>query len=205
MAITFPLSWPSGPISEITMTPVTTVGMTESDFTGQQSVYEWSRQYWKADITLPRMPRATAEAWICFMVKLRGGRGTFLMPPIVGNTPRGTMAGVPVVNGAGQAGLELDIRGLTANASGVLLAGDYIQLGSGADSRLHKVLTDVDGDASGHATLDIWPPLRTSPADGAAVIYDNPVGKFRLSRNENPFRFVSPQKGIISFSVREAL
>ena len=203
MAIVYPLIFPDLPVAEINMIMVTTSAMNESPFTGDQQVYEWPRQMWRADIVLPKMPRAKAEQWICFMAKLRGRVGTFLMPPIVGSVQRGTMTGTPVVDGVGQLGLELSIRGMVANSVGVFLAGDFLQLGSGSDARLHKVLNDADADATGRATLDIWPPLRSAPADAAAVVFAAPVGNFRLNQSESPFLYVSPQRASIRFSVIE--
>jgi hypothetical protein len=99
-------------------------------------------------------------------------------------TPRGsaaTTAGTPVVNGASQTGDELAIDGLPVSATGYLKAGDYIQLGTGTSSQLYKVLDDVDSNASGEATLQIWPDLRSSPADGATVVVANAKGLFQLS------------------------
>ncbi|MCF6265228.1 MAG: hypothetical protein L3J57_01630 [Desulfuromusa sp.] len=203
MAIVFPLTWPDLPVQEIDLIMVTTSAMNESPFTGQQQVYSWPRQMWRADIVLPKMPREKAEQWICFLAKLRGRVGTFLMPPIVGNVQRGSMTGSPLVDGAGQTGLELSINGMTANSSGVFLAGDFLQLGSGSTARLHKVLNDADADATGSATLDIWPPLRSAPADGATIVFTNPAGIFRLNQSESPFKYVSPQRASLRFSVIE--
>lgn len=61
---------------------------------------------------------------------------------------------------------------------------DYIQLGTGANSRIYRVLNNINTDASGNATLDIWPRLRRSPTDGDAVIVSNTKGVFRLATNE---------------------
>ena len=47
--------------------------------------------------------------------------------------------------------------GWTPSQTGILLTGDYIQLGTGLASRLHKVLADVNSDGGGNATFDIWP------------------------------------------------
>ncbi|MFU8883099.1 MAG: hypothetical protein ACNA7Q_12090 [Rhodobacterales bacterium] len=205
MAITYPLPWPALPVSEINLVMVTTSALSESPFTGHQQVHEWPRQYWRADITLPKMRRAKAEAWFCFLASLRGRAGTFLMPPAVGHVPRGSLSVPPLVDGAGQSGLVLNVRGLPVSSQWLLLHGDYLQLGSGAGARLHKVLYDVHSDATGRAGLEIWPPLRSAPADGATIIIDNPVGRFRLLSNENAIAWSSPQRASIGFGVVEAL
>ena len=130
------------------------------------------------------MKRDDAEVWIAFFMKLYGSVGSFLLGDPNGATPRGsaaTAAGTPVVNGASQTGNNLNIDGLPASATGYLKAGDYIQLGSGAAARLYKVLDDVNSNASGQATLTIWPDLRSSPADGASVAVSSAKGLFHLS------------------------
>jgi hypothetical protein len=132
------------------------------------------------------MNRAQAEEWFSFLVKLNGQYGTFLLGD-PHSAPRGSASstpGTPVVNGASQTGAELAIDGLPASATGYLKAGDYIQLGAGSTATLHKVLNDVNSNGSGEATLDIWPDLRSSPADDAAVVISNAVGVFRLAANE---------------------
>ena len=137
---------------------------------------------------MPPMKRADAEVWISFLLSLKGQRGTFLMGDPNCATPRGSAsstAGTPVVNGADQTGDSLAIDGLPVSENGYLLAGDYIQLGGGSSATLHKVLTNVDSNASGEATLDIWPSIRTAPADDSTVVVASAVGNFRLSTNQS--------------------
>ena len=132
------------------------------------------------------MKRADAEEWISFLIKLKGSYGTFLLGDPSAITPRGTASsspGTPVVNGGSQTGDQLVIDGATASQTGYLKAGDYIQLGSGASAKFHKVLEDTDTDGSGNATLTIFPDLRSSPADDATVVVTNAKGVFRLSDN----------------------
>ena len=89
------------------------------------------------------------------------------------------------MDGASQTGLILNTKGWPVSTNGVLLAGDYLQIGTGATSRLYKTLNDVDTDAGGLATLDNWPRLRESPADSATITLTNPGGVFRLARNDS--------------------
>jgi hypothetical protein len=154
------------------------------------------------------MSRADAEEWISFLLKLNGQYGTFLLGDPNGATPRGSAAstpGTPVVNGSGQTGGELSIDGLPTSATGYLKAGDYIQLGSGTALQLYKVLNDVDSNASGQATLDIWPNLRNSPQDGSTVIVSNAKGAFRLSSNETAFTITEFTKYGITFGAVEVV
>lgn len=187
MAISYPLSTPTNKtIAEIRLIARNVVGVSTSPFSFKQQTYQFSGQRWEADIQLPAMQRDNAEEWVAFLMSLYGQKGTFLLGDPLGATAQGsasTAAGTPVVNGASQTGGTLAIDGLPASATNYLKAGDYIQLGSGATSQLYKVLTDASSNGSGEATLDIWPNLRSSPADGATVVVANAKGVFRLNDN----------------------
>jgi len=185
MAITYPLSSPTHvKPSNITFRAVNTVGVSQSPFTYQQQAVAHAGQRWEVDVTLPSMARADAEQWVAFLVSLRGRVGTFTLGDPVSATPRGSAGGTPLVNGASQTGGVLNIDGCTASQTGWLKAGDYIQLGSGGSTTLHKVLQDADSNGSGQVSLDLWPYIRTAPADDLAVVVTNTVGRFRLASNE---------------------
>ena len=209
MAETYPLSLPTVTgIARIKMIARDTIGMSVSPFTGTQQVYRHQGQAWEADITLPPMKRAEAEEWNSFLLRLRGQYGTFLMGDPNAATPRGSassVAGTPLVNGADQIGDELNIDGLPVSATGYLKAGDYIQIGTGASSTLHKVLEDVDSNASGQATLNLWPRIRTAPTNNASVTVSNAKGLFRLAANESGWDINEASIYGVTFGVVEAL
>ncbi len=185
MAITYPLTLPSHTgIQNITLRAVNTVGMSMSPFTYQQQAVAHAGQRWEVDVTLPSMARADAEQWVAFLVSLRGRLGTFTLGDPVSATPRGSAGGTPLVNGASQTGGVLNIDGCTASQTGWLKAGDYIQLGTAGSATLHKVLKDADSNGSGQVSLDLWPYIRTAPANDATVVVTNTVGRFRLASNE---------------------
>lgn len=138
---------------------------------------------WMADINLPRMTRAQAEPWVAALLSLNGREGSFLLGDTANKTARGTATGVPLVKGASQTGASLITDGWTAGVTGILKAGDWFQLGAGTTARLYKVLVDANSNGSGEATLDIWPKLRSSPADNAALVVSSPMGRFMLANN----------------------
>jgi hypothetical protein len=185
MAITFPLSMPSTPgLRTIKLTGTNVVGAAVSPFTGQTQVFEWPAEFWSIEVALPPMKRINAEAWVAFLLALRGMSGTFLIGDPLGATPQGVATGTPLVNGAQAAGSKtLAVKGWTHSITGILKAGDYIQLGTGTGQRLHKVLQDVNSDSSGHATLDIFPRTRAAVADGDPIVTSDCKGAFRLSDN----------------------
>ncbi len=121
------------------------------------------------------------SAWLTALRRAGTNAGTFLMGDPAASEPLGSAKdtpGTPVVSGADQTGESLNVSGLPNNATGYLLAGDYIQLGTGVSSRLKKVLDDVDSDGSGLATMVLWPPVRTAPSNGSAIVVSDPEGLF---------------------------
>jgi hypothetical protein len=89
---------------------------------------------------------------------------------------------------------------VTVSMTGSLLAGDYIQLGSGASAKLHQVLVDQSGSGS----LEIWPALRANYTDATAT-FDNAKGVFRLSTNQTSWSINESSIYGISFDCMEAL
>lgn len=154
--------------------------MRASPFTGQQQVYAHPGEWWLLDVELPPLSRANAEEVVGFGLGLNGVEGTFLMaPPGNQSGVRGTWAGgSPLVNGASQTGKTLAVDGLSAGAT--ILRGDWFSLGSGSSTRLHKVTYPSTANGSGQANLEIWPRLRSSPADNAPLTINGPLGHWRL-------------------------
>jgi len=209
MAESYPLTFPTQTgVTSVEITATDVVSISESPFTLAQQVVRHAGARWSATIRIPPVKRSDSEYWNSFLLRLRGQFGTFLLGDPNAATPRGSAAsaaGTPVVNGASQTGNELAIDGLPVSATGYLLAGDYIQLGSGSTARLYKVLEDVDTNASGEATLNLWPDLRSSPADDAGVIVINAKGLFRLATNDATWTINNAGFYSISFAAVEAL
>lgn len=188
MAIAFPLSLPavSGMV-RATISMVDAVGVGESPYDFSAETYEHAGKRWAMQVQVAPMLRAEGEQWVAWLASLRGRRGTFLMGDPLGATPRGAATGTPLVKGASQTGGTLLTDGWTAGVTGILKAGDWIQLGTGSTSRLHKVLQDANSDGSGNATLELWPGPRTAPADNEAIVVSNTKGLWRLAKNERSY------------------
>lgn len=209
MTISYPLTLPTeSGIATINLRAINAVAISESPFTFKQQVIEHSGQRWEAEVAMPPMLRADAEAWVTFLVSLRGVKGTFLLGDPLGATPRGSASitqGTPVVNGAAQTGDSLTIDGCPNSATGYLKAGDYIQLGGGSSATLHKVLSDVNTNASGQANLDLWPSIRTAPADNATVVVTDAKGLFRLASNQTNWSINEASIYGVNFAALEAI
>lgn len=205
MAVTYPLALPStSQFASAQIRPRSVVGQTISPFTGGSQVQAHQGQWWECDIVLRTLERADAEAWIAFFAQLNGREGTFLMGPPNGATPRGLAGGTPLVNGASQTGGALITDGWTFSV-GTLKAGDYFQLGSGLATELYKVTADVTADGAGNATFDIWPDLKTSPANNAALTVTSAVGLWRLAENAVPHSIDNAGFYNMAFGARDAL
>lgn len=189
MSIVFPLSLPAEPaFNSFRWISRANVGLNESPYTFGQEVQVWPGQRWEAEVGLPPLTKDQVGAWRAFMRMLNGMQGTFLMGDPNFKAPRGsarTAPGTPTVDGAHAAmAAVLKIAGAPGLAAGYLLAGDYLQVGSGAASRLHMVMKDIDTDSAGEAEVDIWPRLRGGLAGGETVVLTNCRGVFRMRGNE---------------------
>jgi hypothetical protein len=185
MTISFPLTFPTYTgLGAFSIRGPQVSGATTAPFSGVQQIQEHAGGWWEADFELPpTMSRAQAAQWSAWLQSLRGRVGTFLMGIPREGTPRGSAGvtpGGPQVDGAGQTGLTLTIKTSLGAVSGYLLAGDWISLGAGSSRRLHRLMADASL-VGGAATLDIWPRLRSSPANNDTVYVSNATGRFRLT------------------------
>ena len=194
MAITYPLALPTSiGIAEITLSANNAVAISQSPFTFQQQIIQHPGQRWTASVSIPPVRRDLAEPWVAFLLAMNGPVGTFLLGDPNAKAPRGTATSATITGTAGSASP-------TITMTGTLLAGDYIQIGSGATATLYKVLQD----RTDTGTIEIWPALR-SAASGATVTLTNTVGRFRLSNNQQSFNINDASVYGISFDCVEEL
>ena len=194
MSISYPLNLPTSiGIAQIDIRAVNSVAYSQSPFTYAGQAHAYTGQMWQADITIPPVRRDLAAPWKAFLTSLRGQFGTFLLGDPDYTSPQGTVSACTLTGTLGS-------QTATVTMAGSLLAGDYIQLGSGATSRLHQVLVDQTGDGS----LEIWPALRDTYT-GAAVTFTSPKGVFRLATNEVMWSIDNNSAYNISFGAMEAL
>lgn len=205
MAITFPIALPARGIESVRFSMLDAVGVSESPYTFSQEFYEHPGKRWGIDVQLCPMLRAKGEEWIAALASLRGRVGTFYLGDPVGKVPRGARGGAPLVRGAGQKGGTLNIDGCTASVADWLRKGDWVQIGAGSLASLHKSLSDVSTNASGEATLELWPGPRTALADNAPLVIVNTVGVWRLASNQREYDIGRAQIFGLSFQAVQAL
>lgn len=81
-------------------------------------------------------------------------------------TVRGSWSGSPAVDGASQTGRSLNVtNGVASAVTAWALPGDLFTF----DNTVRMVTLPTDLNASGDGVLTFWPPVRTSPADAAAI------------------------------------
>ena len=161
------------------------VSVSESIFTGAQKTFEHSSALWSATLTLPPMNRTKAALWQAFFMKLHGRKGTFLLGDPDAKEPQGAVSGSVTVNGDHSIGdYQISLSTAQASQSGQFKAGDYVQFGSGATSKLHLIVEDADSDVSGNTTITIEPALKAALSNADVVTYSEPKGVFRMTTNE---------------------
>lgn len=194
MALSYPLALPTSiGIANITLSANNAVAISQSPFTLQQQVIQHPGQRWTASVSIPPVRRDLAEPWASFLLALNGPVGTFLLGDPNAKAPRGNATSATITG-------TIRSSSPTITMTGTLLAGDYIQIGTGASATLHKVLLDKTDSG----TLEIWPSLRSTVTD-ATVILTNTVGLFRLSGNQQSFSINEASVYGISFDCLEAI
>jgi len=194
MSLTYPLALPTTiGFESIEIRAVNAVAISQSPFTFKQQAISHGGEKWEASISIPPIGRDLAAPWKAFLLGLKGQVGTFLLSDPDYATAQGDVSSCTLSGTAGD-------NTVTVTMTGTLKAGDYIQLGTGASSRLHQVLVDLTGDGS----LEIWPALRATYTD-ATVVYENAKGVFRLSSGVTSYSINNQSNYGISFEAVEAI
>jgi hypothetical protein len=197
MTISYPVSMPTNVgLAEISLTTRNAVAVSMSPFTYKQQTQTYDGQMWEAECTLPPLNRDDAQAWVAFLMSLKGRANTFLLydpsSRTLQSSNRPTSATV-----AGSAGSST----LSVTMSGTITAGDYIQIGTASDATLHKVLETV----TNNGTMEIWPKLRKARTSANTVVLTDASGVFRLSSNETSWSVNNASFFGISFGATEVV
>lgn len=179
MAFTYPLTMPSSPGIQVSKFGVQFRNKVFRSMNETVQVSKEQGDLWVYEFRLPKMTRAQATAWQTFGMKLQGRFGTFYASDPDAKTARGVATGTPLVNGASQVGTSIITDGWTVSQTGILLAGDYIEI----EDELYMVTDDANSDVSGNATFNISPPIPAgnAPAENAAITVASATGIFRLT------------------------
>lgn len=184
MTISYPRSLPSEMvIQRAVLRPRNIAAEAASRFTSQRQIHAHQGQFWEIEVDLAPHSPADAAAVTAWLSSLEGIVRTFYMGDPMRPTPLGTAAsspGTPLIAGGSQTGQEIDGDSGPTSETGWLVAGDYVQIGTGTSSRLYKMLEDVSTDGSGDFTMSVWPQVRTAFSDNETIAVSGAVGLFRL-------------------------
>jgi hypothetical protein len=133
---------------------------------------------WKVSFVLSNLHEADTATLQAFFAQLRGRAGRFTLHNMARLLPRGTARGTALVKGAAQTGTSLIIDGMSVGAT--LLAGDFFAV----NGELKMITATATANGSGEATVSFEPPLRSSPADNAAVTMESPTATFMLTSDD---------------------
>lgn len=151
------------------------------------------------DISYPRLrpePDGRILASALRRAKTEGARFAFPQPGLVIGDP-----GAPVVNGAGQAGSQLSLRGFSVGY--VIKAGQFFSIIHGGRRYLHCANEDTGMGSDGAATVPIHPMLRVSPADGAICEVAQPHIEGLIAGSEVPVEWTAAKAMVPTITLTE--
>lgn len=167
-----------------------------SDLSGQAQTVELPGARWSLSFGYGNLQRDDAALMEAFLVALRGQANRARVLVFGREAPRGTWAGSPLVDGAGQTGASLLIKGFSAGAT--VKKGDYFNVG--ANGELKMVSADGTATGGGALTISFEPPLRASPANNTALVSANCVIP-RMILNDSHPRWQHKPAGFSDFSL----
>lgn len=156
----------------------------QSDATGDMAVRVGPPPRWSISIVAPEaMEISSATAWEALLMQLDGSLNVLAAWDVMRPVPRGTARGAIELAAPAAAGATtLQVSGATAaTGTPTLLAGDWLQVGSGlGTSQLVKVVADV-ALSGGAGAVAVRAPLRRAYTGGTVVTWDKPLCYFRRS------------------------
>lgn len=132
------------------------------------------------EFQLPPMPsEPTGRRWAAdlIMAKHSGAIMPFIQDQFNVGAP-----GLPVVDGAGQTGMTLEMRSVTPGYA--FRYGQFFSLIHGGKRYLHMVAAQAIVGSDGKVAVPIFPMLRVIPADGAVLEVGQPKIEGSLLGNE---------------------
>lgn len=133
-------------------------------------------QIYTATVTVPHQRQPFANKWIGFFRRMNHNGGTFWLPAPSFQVSTKEVGRVRI-EGEGQAGNTVNLRGFVPNLTEAFTAGQMFAI----NGRLYEFTGQVDSDAEGKVTAGIWPALYQGDADdGDDLEYLQPKGEFRM-------------------------
>ncbi len=189
-----------------------------SPFDKTEQTLEMPGGRWMARLSFEDMDIVEGRGLTAFVNLLRGRAGRFIWGPPSwpqrGSAP--AFGGSAVINGAGQTGDLIQMRGFGANLPNLFYPGDLMTwLDPSGRPQLHQVIANgavpdyvigpSGSNATGLCSVRIAPPIRRSPNDGASLNFAAPIGVFRLSKDQTVPNFAAGMFGSCAVDIEETL
>lgn len=166
-------------------------------FNNARQTLEQPGAAWEARLRFDTLTRERGAVLHALVAKLRGAAGRIALWDHASPGPLGAAGGLPVVDGAGQWGNRLNVRGCPLSTPAWLKQGDYFQLGN----QLHLLTENANTDASGRTLLIFEAPLRHVPTDGTGLILTRPAAVMMLKDDDQGGRRSSKRLVLSSMSL----
>lgn len=124
-------------------------------------------QRWLINLNWGMLTRAELMPIFAFVMSLRGQADTCTLTLVGHTAPLGSWLGSPVVNGAGQTGRTINLRGFTASQTNVIKAGDILKFSG--HTKVYMATADASSDGSGNCALTMEPAPIAALADGEVI------------------------------------
>lgn len=170
---------------------------------GGENVRKVGAQYYRCTLKWNSLSAADFAPVNAFIESLRGRFSTFTVVLPLISTPRGVGGGAPVVLGAGQSGLVLNVDGCPVSTPGWLKANDVFTLA--AHNKVYRLAADADTDGTGAVALQLVQPLMESPADNEALTITDVPFTMRRGSDVQKFTLGGADRFSFELDVREAL
>lgn len=125
--------------------------------------------HWVGSVSFNTLNDAQLRVLQVFLDKLRGAAGRFYFSPLTAQLGSLATTGGVTVDGGSQVGTTINTAGWDPSEVGVLKAGDCFSFDTAKGREMKRVQAPVDSDATGKATITFEAPIRTAPADLAAI------------------------------------
>lgn len=197
------IALPSSPLpANASIRPVLFGGPMLAELGGEDQWLNRLGSRWELEVTTPRLkPDPDGRFWTEALSRawFTGERVSFAIPEpgLVASAP-----GSPVVNGSGQAGTLISVRGF--DPAYVIRRGKFFSIVHGSRRYVHRV---VEGDwtpnGSGVAQFRCAPMIRVSPADGAVCEFLNPLIEGLLIGDDRQWTHARARTEPLRFIIRE--
>ena len=153
-----------------------------SPISGAIQTLDRGGERWLIDLSFRNMSDANLAVMSAFLTKLNGQQHRFKLYNHAENQ-RGAFGGTPLVAGASQTGLSLNIDGCSDGITNWIREGDWFSV----NDELKMATADANSSSAspggGTITVAFAPRLRTAPADNAAITTSSATGVFMLADN----------------------